>query len=382
MTEHVSRPQANPDGQGRLARPRGAGVLGRVLASPRVRFGLLILVLASCGYGIDTQWPRMQVALGHLQWYSVAVSVLAAMLGAGCMMLAWRAILADLGSRLCVRAAIRVNFLAQLGKYVPGAVWSFAAMVELGHDHKVPRGRGVASVAIGLAVGVAVGLAVAAVGLPLASAHAAGHYLWMMAVLPLMALSLYPPVLGWLVDNALRLARMQPLERRPSMRGLALAVGWTTLGWLVLGLQVWVVMATVSAGGGRLLVLAIGAFAFAYSAGLLLVLFPGGIGPRELILVAALAPVLPHGTALVVALVARATTTVSDLAWGALALAVGRSARRKASARAPGRHRKAVLEAGHTPAARAGQGSGRGGDDVLAPARLARSRVKRGALAP
>ena len=42
---------------------------------------------------------------------------------------------------------------------------------------------------------------------------------------------------------------------------------------------------------------------------------------------AALAPVLPHGAALAVALVTRLVTTVSDLAWGGIALALARSAR-------------------------------------------------------
>ena len=60
----------------------------------------------------------------------------------------------------------------------------------------------------------------------------------------------------------------------------------------------------------------------------------GTAGARELILIAALAPVLPYGAALAVALMARVVTTVSDLAWGGIGLAI---ARRSSSS---GRHRK------------------------------------------
>jgi uncharacterized membrane protein YbhN (UPF0104 family) len=56
--------------------------------------------------------------------------------------------------------------------------------------------------------------------------------------------------------------------------------------------------------------------------------FPSGIGAREVILVAALATTVPHGTAVALALTARVVTTVSDLAWGGIGLALGRSARR------------------------------------------------------
>jgi len=315
-------------------------MFSRLLASPRVRIGLLVLVLACCSYGIYAEWPQMRAALGHLHWYSVLASTLAAMAGAGCMMLAWRAILADLGSRLPVRAAVRVNFLAQLAKYVPGAVWSVAAIVELGHDHAVQRRRGGASIVIGLAIGLAVSLAIAAVALPLASAAAARHYRWVLALIPVIAVCLYPPILGWLVDRALKLARMQPLERRLSLRGLAKAVAWTTVGWLFLGVQVWIVMADVTGKGGHLFLLALGAYTLACSAGMLLVVFPGGIGPRDLILVATLAAVLPHGTALVITLVARASATASDLAWGAVALMMGRSSGQAVAQRTRGRHRQ------------------------------------------
>ena len=91
----------------------------------------------------------MHPALGRLHWYSIAGALAAAMASAGCMMLAWRRLLADLGSRLPVKVAAQVTFMAQMGKYVPGAIWSFAAQVELGHDYHVPRRRGVAPLSSG-----------------------------------------------------------------------------------------------------------------------------------------------------------------------------------------------------------------------------------------
>jgi uncharacterized membrane protein YbhN (UPF0104 family) len=267
-----------------------------------------------------------------MRWYSVAGSVVAAMAGAGAMMLAWRALLADLGSPLPVATTARITFVGQLGKYVPGAIWSFAAHVELGYDHCVPRRRGAASVVMALAVTVAVGLVIAAVGLPLASAAAARHYLWALAALPVILVCLCPPVLGWLTDRALGVIRLQRLERRPTWRGLAVAAGWTVLGWLMLGLQVWLLLASMTGRGAGVLLLAVGGYALACSAALVLVVFPNGIGPREVILIAALAPVLDRPAALALALLARVATTIADLAWGGIGLAVGRRAGTAATA--------------------------------------------------
>ena len=90
------------------------------------------------------------------------------------MMLAWRALLADLGSPLPLPAAIRVMFVGQLGKYVPGAVWAVAAQVELARDYDVPRRRSATASLVGMATTLVVGLVAAGVTLPLTSATRSG----------------------------------------------------------------------------------------------------------------------------------------------------------------------------------------------------------------
>jgi hypothetical protein len=307
------------------------------------------VIVAFCCYGLANEWPQVRPALSQLHWYSIAGSLAAAMAGSGCMMLAWRALLADLGSSLPVAVAARVTFVAQLGKYVPGAVWSFAAHVELGHDYQVPRRRGAASVLVALAVAIAAGLLIAAIALPLASPAVLRKYALALAAVPVIAVCLTPPILHRILNRALRLIRQDPLEHPLSWRALGVALAWSVLGWLVFGAQVWVLLADLANAGTHSMLIAVGAYALAYSLALLLVVFPNGIGARELLLVAALAPLLAHGPALAVALATRVVTTVSDLAWGGLGVALGRAARgsvldAKATTAGPGKragkHRK------------------------------------------
>lgn len=301
-------------------------MLQRVRATRWVRPVLLLVILAFCCYGLAAEWPQVRPALSQLRWYYVAGSLAAAMAGSACMMLAWRALLGDLGSRLPIPAAARVTFVAQLGKYLPGAIWSFAAHVELGHDYQVPRRRGAASVIVALAVSVAVGLMIAATALPLASPAVLRRYLPVLAMVPVIAVCLAPPILHRILNRALRIIRQEPLEQPLTWRGLSVAVAWNLLGWVLYGAQVWLLLADVAKDGTRSMLLAVGAYAFAFSLALLLIVFPGGIGARELLLVAALAPLLAHGPALAVALVTRVVTTISDLTWGAIGVALRRAA--------------------------------------------------------
>lgn len=334
--------------------------LAHMVRNPWLRVGLLAAVLAFAGYGLYVEWPAVAAALGRLNYYNVILSLAAAMGGATCMMLAWRAILADLGSPLPIRQAAKINFLSQLGKYVPGAVWAFAAQVELSHDVGVPRRRSVAAVAVSLALVAAAGLAVAAASLPFASPGMIPHYWWLLTALPLIFIFLCPPVFGRLIDRALILAKRPPLERRLTWRGFTRALAWTVLGFLLLGIQVWSLTSGIT-GRGNSLLLPIGAYALAYSAGLLLVIFPGGIGPRDFFLIAALTPVIPHGPAVAVALMTRVVATTSDIGCAGLALAVGVRKQRR-----PGAHRRSALIAASSDAT---DGTGRPADQIGSPGR-------------
>jgi hypothetical protein len=299
-------------------------VLHRLRTSPWLRAGFVAVVAAFCIYGLVAEWPDAEAAIDGLDWYPVVGAGLAAVAGSGCMLLAWRTLLADLGSPLPMRAATRVMSVSQLGKYLPGAVWAVAAQLELASDYQVPRRRCAATLVTSLAVTLSVGLVMASVALSLTSSAAAEDYWWALALAPLILIGLFPPVLGRIMNCVLTLARRPPLERRPTGPGLAKAAAWTALGWLLWGAQAWLLLRDVTGKGFNVLLLSVGAYALAWSAGTVVVIFPGGIGPRELALIAALAPAAPRGPALVVAVVSRVLMTGSDLAWAGAGLVIGR----------------------------------------------------------
>jgi glycosyltransferase 2 family protein len=137
-------------------------------------------------------------------------------------------------------------------------------------------------------------------------------------------------VLGALLDRLLAVLHRAPLERRPSLAGLARAIAWNLAGWLMLGLQVWILLPGIAGLHGRTLLLCIGGYALAFSAGLMLVILPSGIGARDLILIAALSTVMPYGAAAAIAIMTRVGTTISDLGLGAVGIALGRRAHRPA----------------------------------------------------
>lgn len=278
-------------------------------------------------------WPDVRGTLLGLAWQSVLVSLVLALLGITANTLAWRSVLTELDCPLPVATASRIFLVGQLAKYLPGSVWSFVLQMELGRRAGLPRARAFIAGLVATGLGVTAGLALGVLGLP-ALIEAGGAAVIIVAVLaPVAALCAHPKVLSRLVELFLKVLRRQPLGHSFSWRGVLQALGWSALAWLCFGTHLWLLANAEAAPGFDGLLRSIGAFALAMTAGLFAVVAPSGIGVREAILVAALAPYVGPGAALGIALASRLIFTVADVvAAGGAAASAMRTLRRTAQA--------------------------------------------------
>ncbi|WP_101783834.1 lysylphosphatidylglycerol synthase domain-containing protein [Nonomuraea indica] len=282
-----------------------------------LRVVLALVALGFLGYGLARNWDETAAKLAGLSPW-VLLGAFAAVLGGQlCHLVAWRQVLAGLGSPLPVRVAGRIMFVGQLGKYIPGSVWAYAAMMELGRDHGSPPRRTFACISLSLVINLGVALAIAAA--TLAGRDALREAWYLLLLVPVIAVCLHPRVLTWGLSLALRLARREPLETVLPGRTVLVATAWTALGWFVYGLHIWLL-----AGRWDLYVVATGAYAFAWATGLLAVVVPAGVGVREGALVLVLAPLVGQGAALAVAVVSRLAFTLADVAAAGVAVLLGR----------------------------------------------------------
>ncbi len=304
-----------PPGTPPLRRPRWQRLAQRVIVLVLVALVITVLV---------RRWGEVRPLLERLSVAVVVASLAAVTLGMLGSFLAWRALLTDFGHRLPFTGGMRVYFLGNLAKYVPGSVWQAVAQTELGRDYRVPRRTSAAALVVSMVAGVGTGALVAVVTLPFVEPEALHRYWWVLLALPVAAVVLWPPALNRIIDWLLRLARQEPLPVPASLGGMLRAVGWDLLGWLGFGLQVWLLARALGVHHPALFLQAVGAFAAAWCVGFLIVFAPAGGGARELALVFLLKPSVPTATAWVIALVSRLLFTVGDLAWGGAALVAER----------------------------------------------------------
>lgn len=282
------------------------------------RYAWLALVIVVVALVLADRWDevRPELAGARLGW--LGLSSVLALGGVGCSSLVWRVLLGGLGARLPAAAGVRVFFVGQLGKYLPGSVWPVLAQAELGRDHQVPTRASVAAVMLFLWVHLLTGAAVAAGALALAGAVPPATVVLVVPALALLA----PGLLGRALALALRLARRQPLAALPGRGALVRAVGAAAVMWVLYGMHLGTVVAALDHRAGLLLVT--GTFAAAWCAGFVFVIAPAGAGVREVAMAGLLAVGLPAGAAIAVTLLSRLLVTAADVAWAAVGLGLGR----------------------------------------------------------
>src|SRR6478735_5768673 len=282
-----------------------------------LRVGIALITLAAVGYAVARNWADMSVQLGKISWSTFLWSTLAAAVGTWLTMIGWRTLLRDLGSDLHVAPASGVYFVGQLGKYLPGSLWSVLVQADIGSHLRVPRRRTAVTGLLALGLSLLTGLLV---GLPAASflltRDSEGFDWWLLLGLPILVVLCVPRLLNTVIDRTLRTLKREPLERGLSTGAVLRAVANFILVWLAFGVHTLLLARAVAANGVAhpdLTTAAMTGYALSVSLGMLTVVLPAGLGAREGLLTLVLATAIPTPAAAAVAIMSRFIVTVVDV---------------------------------------------------------------------
>lgn len=313
MSEDRSASEASDERA--AAAPSGRARAKRILFAV-AGWAFVVAVLVALVLSFRDDVPALLAALvGAEPWTLLLVLVGTVAVTAG-LLPVWRTLLRACGHAIGVRAAARILYVGQLGKYLPGSVWTVGAQATMLRRHAVPA-----------RVGVGLGLLLVVAQLAGASAIAAGAGLLgagVLAELPIVAAVLLVLVGVGLVPAVLRLVvrlATGATVRLPA-RDWAIVVSALLASWLAQTLAI--VPFATGAGWSTATAAVAGGFAAAYVAGLVVILAPAGLGVREGVLAAVLTPVVGPGPALATALVTRVSAAAVDVTVAAVAAWSGR----------------------------------------------------------
>lgn len=283
-------------------------------------------------------WQQREEVLRSLRSISpglVLVSLLLTVAGSSLPGLVWRDLLASQGYRTPLAAGLRVFFVAQLGKYLPGGIWNLVAQVGMAREFKIPARQAATATFLSIALSIIAALLLAGVTLPFAVPGLLARYWWAFLAVPVLAVLLLPPVVAWWSAAAFRILRRPVTAVHLSWGVLLRSTALLALSWALLGLHLGALVQGLPGADGSLWLMSIGVFGLAWVAGFLVVVAPAGAGVREAALVLGFVSVLPAGPVLTVAVLSRVLFVLSDvLLAGGLFLA-GRSSGARRPAQGP-----------------------------------------------
>ena len=275
---------------------------------PAFRALFLLAVLAFAWLGLRGRFDELGEALQDTPPAGALGAVVPVLLGLGATGLIWLRMMACLEARLPVVDGLAVFFVGQLGKYIPGSVWSIGAQAHLAGRREIP---GRTTVAVGLLF----------LGYHVATAVVLGTLIVLLGGLD----APWPPWVSLLALAVCLVGLLPPLVRRAGKRvaGRPVQIGWVdtavalalmALAWACYALAL--VLLSPDLPWDDVVALG-GAFALAYAVGVVVVLAPAGVGAREATFVVLLAPVTGVAAATALALLARVVHTLADAVMAA-----------------------------------------------------------------
>lgn len=240
----------------------------------------------------------------------------------------WRVLLA-FGQRPTFYEAVRAYYVGHLGKYVPGKAWAVLIRAALVRSKRTDASVAAAAVFVETLTMMAVGAFLAA-GYLVVALREQRQLLWAAAILVAVAgIPTLPPVFKFAARWIGRLKRDEAFSRHIAQLDFGLLwQGWgaTFVLWLFLAASLWATLKGlgVEPVGAALFPRCVATAALATVAGFLILVLPGGLGVREAILVALIAPYLEMlpGTADRAELIACVTAALLRLEWVAAELGV------------------------------------------------------------
>lgn len=258
----------------------------------------------------------------------VVLSVLAVFVTYGIQISSWRRVLAGWAQRLAYGRAARVWLVANLGRYIPGKVWSVAGLIVLAQRAGVEAWAAGASAFVMQALGLGTAVALVAAATPSAESP-------LRLSVAALAAAATIGVLVW-ERGARGLARVAGLKAgfRPlPLVAVAHSAALSLASWLTYGVSFWLLARGLGLPGTLPVATAAGVFALGYILGLLALFAPGGVGVREVVLIGLLTPALGAGGAVALSVASRILLTVTEVAAPLGLLLITRGAKEDVSVR-------------------------------------------------
>jgi glycosyltransferase 2 family protein len=283
-----------------------------------------VLVLAAAvflGLTIARHWRELEEFTWQVQALPLAASVVALAGALAYGVLLWKLVL-DRFDHPPVRisALLRIWFLSNLARYVPGKIWQFVGAAELARLAGLSRAVILTSMVVQMGFTLLAAALVSALVLLPDGLPDGLPVFGLVALVGAAVFMVHPALLNRALSVVARVFRKNVLGWRGRWLDGLLLLGLSVVGWIIYGAAFALfVHSVVGTGLDSVLPLA-GVNALSFLVGYMVFLPPAGLGAREGAMAVLLRPFAPVAIAAVLAVLARLWTVAAELLAAGLIL--------------------------------------------------------------
>ena len=246
-----------------------------------VQVVLALIVIALVARKIIAEWSAVTLALDEARpdWLALAGSGVMVLATYAVLIETWRVLLRGWQHEIPFLDAARIWTISNLGKYLPGKVWSITALAVMSREYGVTATEGATASVLVTLVNTIVGFAVATVAG--ASLLRLPPVLVIAVAVMAVAVLASPSALPRLGLLAGKLFKREIVLRPLAHRVLLLAGVLTCVAWLMYGVAFWLFTRGVLGSAPGALRNYVAVFAGSYLIGFVAIFSPAGVGPRE-----------------------------------------------------------------------------------------------------
>lgn len=262
---------------------------------------LIGLIFYYLGSQLSSNWDQVKSYEWRFNYLKLFLALCSVLIAFFIFSSTWKMIMRSFGHNVGYRAAFKIAYLSNLGRYIPGKIWQMFGLIYLSKKEGISEEEAVTSFALtqifaipsGLLSGILFisfdrqllaqyqGQAIITGGL--------GSVAFVIFLISLMVV-FYPAIMERMVNWALRLIKRKQIKLNMNKTLAASIYGGYFLAWSVYGFSFWLFLGGITVMETGLFPMA-GIFIIAYQIGYMMLFAPGGLGPREGVMTILLTPV-------------------------------------------------------------------------------------------
>src|SRR5512140_1116228 len=246
-----------------------------------LQLALAAIIVALVVRRIVAEWGAVTLALDQTRpnWLALCASVLVVLATYAVLIETWRVVLRGWQHDIPFLDAARIWTVSNLGKYLPGKVWSITALAVMSREYGVTAAEGATASVLVTLINTLIGFAVAII----TGASLLRLSPLVVIVIAVMAIAVLAspsalPTLGVVAGRVFkREIVLRPLDHRVLLSAGAL----TCIAWLMYGVAFWLFTKGVLGAAPGALRDYVAVFAGSYLIGFVAIFSPAGVGVRE-----------------------------------------------------------------------------------------------------